>query len=40
MNSYYFGEIGICAQNDGTIYECRRLGFGLLEHTEGYLEGY
>lgn len=23
INSYYFGEIGIDADNDGTIFECR-----------------
>lgn len=39
VNAYYFGEIGICAPNDGTIYDCRKLGFELLEHTESYLDG-
>ena len=34
VNSYYFGEIGIDVSNDGTIYECRRRGFELLERLE------
>lgn len=38
VNSYYFGEIGIDADNEGTIYECRKRGFDLLETTEGFLE--
>lgn len=38
VNSYYFSEIGIGADNEGTIYECRKRGFDLLEQTEGYLK--
>lgn len=38
VNSYYFGEIGIDADNEGTIYECRKRGFELLEQTEGFLK--
>lgn len=38
MNAYYFGEIGIDADNEGTIYDCRKRGFELLEQTEGFLE--
>lgn len=38
VNSYYFGEIGIDVSNDGTIYECRKKGFELLEHTGNYLD--
>lgn len=38
VNSYYFGEIGIDADNEGTIYECRKRGFELLEKTEGFLD--
>ena len=38
VNSYYFGEIGIDADNEGTIYECRERGFALLEQTSGFLE--
>lgn len=38
VNSYYFGEIGIDSDNEGTIYECRRRGFELLEKTEGFLD--
>lgn len=37
VNAYYFGEIGVDADNDGTIYDCRRRGFELLEQTEGFL---
>lgn len=37
VNDYYFGEIGVAADNNGTIYECRRRGFELLESTDNYL---
>lgn len=37
VNAYYFGEIGIDSDNEGTIYECRKRGFELLEKTEGFL---
>lgn len=37
VNDYYFGEIGILVNNNGTIYECRRHGFELLEATDNYL---
>ncbi len=39
VNSYYFGEIGIDADNDGTILECRKHGFEQLESTPDFLEG-
>ena len=38
VNSYYFGEIGIAADNAGTIYDCRKRGFEVLEKTEGFLQ--
>ncbi|MBQ9692798.1 MAG: hypothetical protein IJV70_06540, partial [Clostridia bacterium] len=38
VNSYYFGEIGIDVDNEGTIYECRKRGFELLEQTQRFLE--
>ena len=38
VNSYYFGEIGIDIDNDGTIYSCRKRGFDLLEKTDGFLD--
>lgn len=38
VNSYYFGEIGIAADNAGTIYDCRKRGFEALEKTEGFLQ--
>ena len=39
VNSYYFGEIGIDADNDGTILECRKRGFEQLESTADFLNG-
>ena len=38
VNAYYFGEIGIDADNEGAIFACREKGFALLEQTEGYLD--
>ena len=38
VNSYYFGEIEITADNEGTIYDCRKRGFEVLEKTSGFLE--
>lgn len=38
VNSYYFGEIGVQADNDGTIAECRIRGFESLERIPGFLE--
>lgn len=38
VNAYYFGEIGVEADNEGTILDCRQRGFQLLEQTDGYLE--
>ena len=37
VNSYYFGEIGVSADNEGTIYECRERGFELLEKRVDFL---
>lgn len=37
MNDYYFGEIGVYTDNAGTIFECRKKGFDLLEDSENYL---
>lgn len=37
VNAYYFGEIGIEADNEGTIVECRKRGFELLEKKDGFL---
>lgn len=39
VNNYYFGEIGIDADNEGTIYECRKRGFEQLEQTPDFLRG-
>lgn len=39
VNSYYFGEIGIDADNEGTIFECRKRGFEQLEGTSDFLNG-
>lgn len=38
VNAYYFGEIGIDADNEGTILSCRTRGFDLLEACPGFLE--
>lgn len=37
VNAYYFGEIGVAADNDGTILECRERGFLQLEQAEDFL---
>lgn len=37
VNSYYFAELGIEADNEGAIYECRKRGFELLEKTGNFL---
>lgn len=38
VNAYYFGEIGVDADNAGTILECRRRGFTLLEQADDFLQ--
>lgn len=38
VNAYYFAEIGIDADNGGSIYDCRKRGFELLEQTERFLD--
>lgn len=38
VNAYYFGEIQVPADNEGTIYECRKRGFELLETKPDYLK--
>ena len=38
VNSYYFGEINIAVDNEGTIYDCRNRGFQRLEQTPGFLD--
>ncbi len=37
VNEYYFGEIGVEADNVGTIMECRERGFSRLEQQSDYL---
>lgn len=37
VNRYYFGEIGVDADNDGDIEACRARGFAALELHSGYL---
>ena len=39
VNSYYFAEIGIDADSEGSIYECRKRGFEQLENTTDFLNG-
>lgn len=38
VNAYYFGEIEVEADNEGTILDCRRRGFEALEAMPGFLE--
>ena len=38
VNSYYFAEIDIDVDNEGTIYDCRKRGFERLEQTSGFLD--
>ena len=38
VNAYYFGEIEVDADNNGTIYECRKRGFEVLEATPDFLQ--
>lgn len=38
VNAYYFGEIGVQADNSGTIEECRERGFALLERQPDFLK--
>lgn len=38
VNSYYFSEIGIEADNEGSISECRLRGFELLEKQADFLD--
>ena len=37
VNSYYFGEIGVRADNQGSILDCRRRGFEQLEQHPDFL---
>ena len=37
VNSYYFAEIGVAVDNEGTIYDCRKRGFDRLEQVSGFL---
>ena len=39
VNSYYFGEIGVDVDNEGSILECRKRGFERLENTPDFLNG-
>ena len=38
VNAYYFGEIGVEADNEGDIVDCRRRGFEMLEKQPDFLE--
>jgi len=38
VNAYYFAEINVDADNEGTIYDCRKRGFELLEQLPGFLD--
>ena len=37
VNAYYFAEIDVPADNEGSIYDCRARGFEALECTPGFL---
>lgn len=37
VNAYYFGELDVEADNDGTIVQCRQRGFEVLERNANYL---
>lgn len=37
VNAYYFAEINVNADNDGTIRECRMRGFDILERQPDFL---
>ena len=37
VNQYYFAEIGVCADNEGDIFECRLKGFQVLESKADFL---
>lgn len=38
VNDYYFGEIGVEADHEGNIVECRQRGFALLESRADFLK--
>lgn len=38
VNAYYFGEIDVPADNEGSILDCRCRGFDILERMPDYLE--
>ena len=38
VNAYYFGEIGVDADNEGTLLTCRENGFRLLEQHPDFLQ--
>lgn len=38
VNTYYFGEINVDADIDGTIVDCRRRGFEALERKSDFLQ--
>lgn len=38
VNDYYFGEIGVETDHEGTIVECRQRGFAMLESQPDFLE--
>lgn len=38
VNEYYFSEIGVDADNEGSIVECRKRGFEAVEATPDFLQ--
>ena len=37
VNAYYFDQIGVCADNEGSIYDCRKRGFAILDQQTDFL---
>lgn len=38
VNGYYFGEIGVSADNEGNILECRERGLCFVGEAAGFLK--
>jgi len=38
VNNYYFGEMGVSTDNKGSIVECRKRGFALVERKPDFLK--
>lgn len=38
VNDYYFGEVGVSVDHEGSILECRKRGFAILERQPDFLK--